>query len=147
MEYTIYKIRNKLNDKIYIGRTSDYKTRILQHLYGSKSDLQKDMKTYGKENFECSIVENVLEAEQSKKIEGYWIDYYKSIGIIYNKVNSGAYVGLKMRIISVKMDDHIIQDLKNMIPILMDEIGVPVTFSDVIRWACRDYVKNKGGKK
>jgi metal-responsive CopG/Arc/MetJ family transcriptional regulator len=49
--------------------------------------------------------------------------------------------------ISVELDDRIIQDLENMIPILMDEIGVPVTFSDVVRWACRDYVKNKGGKK
>ena len=53
----------------------------------------------------------------------------------------------EMSIISVKLENHLIEELKSMISGIEENIGVPVTFSDVIRWACRDYVKNKGGKK
>ena len=53
----------------------------------------------------------------------------------------------EMSIISVKLENHLIDELKSMISGIEENIGVPVTFSDVIRWACRDYVKNKGGKK
>jgi len=146
MEYTIYKIRNKLNDKIYIGRTFDYKTRILQHLYGSKSDLQKDMKTYGKENFECSIVENVLEAEQSKKREGYWIDYYKSNNAVYNKTSSGKFVDTGKYIITINIGQSLYDELIEYAGKLQEKShGVNLSLSDVIRRIIYDTVK--GGKK
>jgi metal-responsive CopG/Arc/MetJ family transcriptional regulator len=60
----------------------------------------------------------------------------------------------EMSMVSVKLENHLIDSLKELIPDIEKNIGVPVTFSDVIRWACRDYVKNsrdyvknKGGKK
>lgn len=76
----IYKIRNIVNNKIYVGSSENYKNRIWKHKSDLKagihcnSHLQNAWNKYGKENFEFSILEilnindNIIEKEQ------YWID-------------------------------------------------------------------------
>ena len=63
----IYKIRNKVNGMLYIGKTeSSFEQRWKQHLFDlmecthSNSRLQKDFQKYGISAFTFSIVE-VLE--------------------------------------------------------------------------------------
>jgi group I intron endonuclease len=77
----IYKILNKINNKSYIGSSSNIKSRWNVHL--SKLNLQKHhsillqraYNKYGEENFVFIIIEeceNLIEREQ------FWLDYYKS---------------------------------------------------------------------
>ena len=59
----IYKIINKVNQKIYIGCTiNSLEKRFYEHLYRCfktdyKSKLYNSMKKYGEENFEISLIE------------------------------------------------------------------------------------------
>ena len=59
----IYKIVNKVNQKIYIGCTiNSLEQRFYEHLYRCfktdyKSKLYNSIKKYGKENFEISLIE------------------------------------------------------------------------------------------
>lgn len=61
MFYTIYKITNLLNGKIYIGA---HKTSNLDDYYmGSGVKIKKDIKKYGKDNFKKEYI-FILENEQ-----------------------------------------------------------------------------------
>jgi len=80
----IYKIRNKINNKIYIGSTlKTFLKRIYNHKNALKNNkhynkhLQSAWKIYGSESFEFSIIEKVIESKLIER-EQYWIDYYKS---------------------------------------------------------------------
>ena len=57
----IYKIKNKINNKIYIGQSKDINNRWKRHLYdarnGSSTLLHAAIRKYGIDNFEFSIVE------------------------------------------------------------------------------------------
>jgi len=59
----IYKAENKINGKVYIGKTgSDLAHRRWSHLHsakkGSKLVFHQAIRKYGEENFEFSVVEN-----------------------------------------------------------------------------------------
>ena len=76
----IYKVKNNVNGKIYIGQTSqDLKRRWEQHCY-ENSDctlLSKAIKKYGRENFSLEVIENCT-FKNVEKSEKYWIKKYKS---------------------------------------------------------------------
>jgi group I intron endonuclease len=69
----IYKIVNKLNDKFYLGSTSNFHKRKLRHFNELRKNkhhsiyLQRAFNKYGEENFEfieIEICENIKEREQ-----------------------------------------------------------------------------------
>ena len=82
----IYKIENKINHCIYIGKAKDIQNRWNQHKSEIKSDKNKthlynDMRKYGIENFDFSIIEEMSLEEYNKngsEREKYWIKYYNS---------------------------------------------------------------------
>ena len=56
--HVIYKITNKINNKIYIGQSINYEKRIKEHIYARKNEkkhlnqiIDIAIKKYGKENF------------------------------------------------------------------------------------------------
>lgn len=63
---TIYAIKNKINSKCYIGKSSVFDKRIYQHFYnasaGMNTPLYEDIRKYGKLNFEVSVLD-VIEVE------------------------------------------------------------------------------------
>lgn len=80
----IYKITNKINNKVYIGKSTNiedrWKNGHISKLNKNKHDndhLQFSWNKYGQHNFEFSIIEECTE-ELLNKREIYWIDYYKS---------------------------------------------------------------------
>ena len=82
--YTIYKIINKNNDKVYIGRTKQLKRRMIEHRSQYKrpdrtnnSPLYIAMRAEGIENFYHEIIEETDDFEKSCELEKYYIQYYR----------------------------------------------------------------------
>lgn len=67
----IYKITNKINGKIYVGKDLHNN----QNYYGSGILIQNAIKKYGIENFEKSILENCTDKNHLNQQEKYWIKY------------------------------------------------------------------------
>ena len=89
----IYQIRNKVDNKIYIGSSKELKIRKSKHfrmLKDGKHDnkhLQRAFNKYGESNFVFEIVELCDENEQFV-LEQYWID--KFFGKNCYNINSSA---------------------------------------------------------
>lgn len=57
--YYLYKITNKLDNKVYIGVTKNFNSRKKQHIHGKKdgkSLVTRAIRKYGKENFLFDII-------------------------------------------------------------------------------------------
>jgi len=83
----IYKITNKINNKIYIGKD----TTNNSNYYGSGSLITKSIKKYGIENFTKEILENCNSNEILCEREKYWISFFNScdLQIGYNITKGG----------------------------------------------------------
>lgn len=59
-KYYLYKITNKVNDKLYIGVTDNPKTRRKQHLYNKNQNknsiIRKAVNKYGPDNFTFEVI-------------------------------------------------------------------------------------------
>lgn len=86
----IYKITNKINNKIYIGQSINPEERFKQHCEKRekyKSLINQAIQKYGKENFEFEIL-GLYKDYNEKEI--YFIDYYNSKAPNgYNIANGG----------------------------------------------------------
>ena len=91
---TIYFIKNKITSKYYIGETIDYKNRISHHFTDLKYNnhhshkLQNAYNTYGKDNFEWGVIEEVDDKIRFEK-ERYYIEQYDSYINEYNETSGG----------------------------------------------------------
>lgn len=91
----IYKITNKVNGKIYIGKTlKTIEGRWKDHVEDyqrprfEKRPLYSAMKKYGVENFSVEEVEECSSEILSER-EIYWIDFYDSFRSGYNATKGG----------------------------------------------------------
>lgn len=91
----IYQIKNKINGKIYIGKTLEtiekrWKEHCNDYLKDKteKRPLYMAMKKYGIENFSIEIVEECL-PENINEREKYWIEYFGSFKEGYNATRGG----------------------------------------------------------
>lgn len=83
MDGGIYRIRNKVNGKLYIGRTKSFKRRFQQYIYDFNNQridhinqyLLNSMSFHGFENFAFEIVE-ICELSVQQDRELYYIEYY-----------------------------------------------------------------------
>lgn len=85
----VYLIRNKINNKCYVGSSLDIATRLSHHfgkLWKScgNYDLHKEIRYYGKKNFECKILEETTK-NNLLYIEQKWIN---KLDPEYNKKDS-----------------------------------------------------------
>lgn len=94
--FEVYKITNKVNNKIYIGITNQGAgVRYLHHLYearsGSPFPIHNAIRKYGKDNFTLEIIELCGTSEILKEREKYWIAFYNSTdrNIGYNMTEGG----------------------------------------------------------
>ena len=86
----IYKIyRESEPDKVYIGQSTDIKSRYSVHVYSVKNreigrtELYQVMHQHGIEQF-CFEVVEVCSEEKLLERERYWIQFYNSLEIGYN---------------------------------------------------------------
>ena len=94
MNCEIYIIKNDINDKVYIGQTTQgSEERFKQHLKLLKSSekqlIHKAIKKYGKEHFYFEVLETDLAINELDKREEYWIRYYDSVNCGYNLCYGG----------------------------------------------------------
>lgn len=86
----VYKITNKINNKIYIGQTNNLKRRIQEHKHDKRNNhpIHNAIKKYGWENFEIEIL---YQGENYNEEEKKWITYYDSRNKTkgYNIVSGG----------------------------------------------------------
>lgn len=98
----IYKITNIVNNKIYIGLTTQtIKERWRQHAssaYSKKSKsynevFKKAIRKYGENSFKIEEIDNGFTLEELKEKEKYWISYYNCCyangGVGYNGTEGG----------------------------------------------------------
>ena len=95
MSCGIYKITNKINNKIYIGQSVNIEQRFYTHCSDAltKTDnnyFHNAIRKYGKENFYIEIIEECSVEELNDK-EVYWINKYNSTdsSIGYNSTLGG----------------------------------------------------------
>jgi group I intron endonuclease len=96
-EMMVYKAENKINGKIYIGKTiNSFAKRKSGHKYNafkcsSKYPFHSALRKYGFENFEWSIIDTAENEDKLNGKEVYWIKFYnttnKKYG--YNLTNGG----------------------------------------------------------
>lgn len=89
----IYKITNKINNKMYIGLTKyTVEYRFKEHCRKKNNKhcynypLYRAMRKYGDENF---FVEEIEETDNPKEREIYWIDYFDTYNNGYNATRGG----------------------------------------------------------
>lgn len=85
----IYKITNKINNKIYIGLTTrTLETRWKEHLRHSSQKIDIAISEFGKENFTIEQIEECPN-EMLDEREQFWISYYNSFNDGYNLTAGG----------------------------------------------------------
>ena len=91
-KYIIYKHTNKINNKVYIGQTNNYKKRCTPGNYASSPYFYHAIQKYGWDNFQHQILKQNLTAEQANKQEIFYIQYYHATdnNYGYNIANGGA---------------------------------------------------------
>lgn len=97
MKCYIYFIINQVNQKRYVGQTTNFSRRRSEHLLKLKENrhpnikLQNAWNKYGENNF---IIEKItyenLTKEELDEMEKYYIQYYNSIENGYNMTSGGA---------------------------------------------------------
>lgn len=92
---TIYKITNKLNNKVYIGKTINFKRRIDKHkrLLNNKKHhnrhLQNAWNTLGESNFTFEEIAKAKTLEELNTLEVSFISKYNSLNEGYNMTSGG----------------------------------------------------------
>lgn len=83
MTYYIYVLRNKINDKIYVGQTTNLAKRRREHkakdrVSTKRSPLYQSIQKYGFENFEMISIEEFESPSETDDAEEFWIQYFQS---------------------------------------------------------------------
>lgn len=90
----VYKVKNKISNKVYIGQTvKDLEERKQEHIKSStrgKSKFHKALKSYGVENFDWKIIDTAKTKEELNEKEIKYIQEYNSIENGYNMVEGGT---------------------------------------------------------
>lgn len=102
VDFVIYRFKNKVNGKVYIGQTvKPFRKRVIQHMTNSrpttkvhKTYFHNALNKYGFEMFDVSIIERCATQEELNERERYWIAYYKATDKNYGyNVDSGGQLG------------------------------------------------------
>lgn len=90
----IYKITNLINNKIYIGQTTEsINKRWIRHCQRNSNCtyLGRAIQKYGKENFSIEEIDNAIDFQELNSKEEQWIKYFKTLDINYGyNIRSGG---------------------------------------------------------
>lgn len=88
--YVIYKVTNKINGKLYIGKTYNFEKRKKEHILDKNTNIpfHRALKKYGLENFNWEIIDYAESDKEIKEKEIYWI---KKLNTCIHFPNSNGY--------------------------------------------------------
>jgi group I intron endonuclease len=113
--YSIYKIKNTINSKVYIGFDSNWPNRQKSHKYLSDKRNQKiysAIRKYGWDNFEWEVIYQSKDGNHCLKVmECYFINQFVSYRNGYNSTLGGE--GSLGRFTSDATKNKISEALKN----------------------------------
>ena len=75
----IYLITNLINNKKYVGQTSDFTRRMTQHKTQDVQLIDKKIKEYGIQNFTFQIIDENDDPEIINQLEKDYIQQYNSL--------------------------------------------------------------------
>ena len=99
--YYIYKITCKINNKIYIGKsTTTIESRWASHIrdsyyllqngkYKLNTHLARAIRLYGPNNFVLEEIDNTEDYQELSQKEKYWIAHYNAITEGFNETSGG----------------------------------------------------------
>lgn len=151
----IYKITNKINGKIYIGKTSlpKIEDRMQQHIRDSKKircekrPLYDAFNKYGIENFTIEEIEQVANDDIASQREQYWIEKLRTYIGFKDSVGYNATLGGDSR----RLYNY--NELADAYLVLGTIKGVAIQYNcdpKVVRNACREHnipIKNAHNQK
>lgn len=83
--FYVYCILNKINGKVYIGKTNNIKRRFKKHILAANGDkwerqcaVHHALHKYGINNFTFSIIQQFINETDCFESEKYWIKYFNS---------------------------------------------------------------------
>ena len=93
-QYFLYHIQNKINNKLYVGITTNcakrWRRHILQSQHKIKHAIHWAILKYGTDNFEFKEVEQCNSWEHACERERFWIKNLKNLGYqLYNETDGG----------------------------------------------------------
>ncbi len=122
----IYKIQNKVDNKIYVGQSVNIEDRWRHHLKDAGNDnnyFHNALHSYGKENFDFQVLEE-CSIEELDSRECYWINYYNCVypnG--YNLTDGGQNHHTNYIFLSKDEVENIITLLKNRLDLSINDIA------------------------
>ena len=113
--YSIYRIVNQINGKVYIGFDSSWPKRKQSHRYHTKNRNQhiyRAFKKYGWNNFVWDVIYQSSDGEHCLNVmEPYFIKEYNSFHTGYNETHGGE--GTLGRQTKIETKNKISNSLKN----------------------------------
>jgi group I intron endonuclease len=108
--YSVYKIQNKINQKIYIGFTGNVPARKRFHrgAYYVSGHLHRAIRKYGWENFTFDVIFESNDKDIALEKEIYFIEQYDSYNSGYNN-SIGGCCGGSGRVVSDEVKSHMSQ--------------------------------------
>lgn len=79
--YCVYIFQNKLDNKLYVGKTNNLEHRKRCHEYDSKNPsnyFHKAIAKYGLENFNSFVIEEWELEKDCLEAEQFWIEFFQS---------------------------------------------------------------------
>ena len=106
--WTIYLIKNILNNKIYVGETTNIEERFKTHCRPSSKciKLRNAIQKYGKENFTIKKLATAYTREQADQLENAFIEFFNSVKNGYN-IREGGIGGKQPNYICKKISEKL----------------------------------------
>ena len=81
---TIYVIKNEVNNRIYVGCSTNYSRRMEGHFTSLRNqrhpidEMQDDFNRYGEEAFTCQIVRECNNKREASRLEAFYMAVLKT---------------------------------------------------------------------
>lgn len=110
--YYIYKATNKLNNKSYIGKTTQFRERVWQHMRCYEKEdctFHQAIQEYGVDNFEWEILQTTESEKEADASEKKYIEEYNTYRDGYN-MNKGGVGGHNARaVVALTLDGEYVR--------------------------------------